>query len=325
MEHSTGYRGGALAGIVIKLPTGVTQSDNGAVRDELLVGCGVFSSFSPHRELKMHHRVAARAMRAMVKEAAVARKLGQVRATGTYRTLDQQKVAFDGTIPANRTDVNGRYIPKELWDTFSPGQLDDEDVKSWKGKLWKRRKGTVKAASPGTSNHGLGLAVDFDQGQLDSWLQWLRDNAARFGFVDEVSSEDWHWSYRLGDEEPPALIDLPPDEDEDEDEDEDDDDDDDGDNGRRHSKEEDMTVIDFAPNTPGFTRLVISGRIKWVRGGAAAALDKMEIDKFEVERPELVDLLRSFGTEGLSPFNGISRNAAPDAELDQAWEDARLT
>lgn len=299
-----------MAGIVIKLPTGVTKSDNGAVRDELLVGCGVFSSFFPHRELKMHHRVAARAMRAMVKEAAAARKLGQVRATGTYRNLHEQKVAFDGTIPDDRTKFNGRYIPKELWDTFSPGQLVDGDVKSWKDKPWKRRKGTEKAATPGTSNHGFGLAVDFDQGQLDSWLQWLRDNAARFGYVDEVSSERWHWSYRLGDEEPPALIDLPPDDD---------------DKGRRHSKEEDMTVIDFAPNSPGFTRLVISGRIKWVRGSAAAALDKMEIDKFEVERPELVDLLRSFGTEGLSPFNGISRNAAPDPELDQTWEDARLT
>src|SRR5690606_28496791 len=50
------------------------------------------------------------------------------------------------------------------------------------------------AATPGTSNHGWGLSVDLD---LDPWAQqWMRDNAWRFGFVEDVPREPWHWTYR---------------------------------------------------------------------------------------------------------------------------------
>lgn len=50
------------------------------------------------------------------------------------------------------------------------------------------------AASPGTSNHGWGLAVDLD---LDATAQqWMRDNGARYGFVEDTPREPWHWGYR---------------------------------------------------------------------------------------------------------------------------------
>jgi LAS superfamily LD-carboxypeptidase LdcB len=50
------------------------------------------------------------------------------------------------------------------------------------------------AAVPGTSNHGWGLALDL---QLDPKAQqWMRDNGARFGFVEDVAGEPWHWTYR---------------------------------------------------------------------------------------------------------------------------------
>ena len=50
------------------------------------------------------------------------------------------------------------------------------------------------AASPGTSNHGWGLAVDLD---LDATAQqWMRDNAQRYGFVEDTPREPWHWGYR---------------------------------------------------------------------------------------------------------------------------------
>ncbi len=49
------------------------------------------------------------------------------------------------------------------------------------------------AAVPGTSNHGLGLSVDLD---LDADAQrWMRANAERFGFVNDVAREPWHWTY----------------------------------------------------------------------------------------------------------------------------------
>jgi len=50
------------------------------------------------------------------------------------------------------------------------------------------------AATPGTSNHGWGLAVDLD---LDATAQqWMRDNAASYGFVEDTPREPWHWAYR---------------------------------------------------------------------------------------------------------------------------------
>ena len=59
------------------------------------------------------------------------------------------------------------------------------------------RKGLYKngglAATPGTSNHGWGLSVDLD---LDSRAQtWMRANAGRFGFVEDVAREPWHWTF----------------------------------------------------------------------------------------------------------------------------------
>ena len=60
------------------------------------------------------------------------------------------------------------------------------------------------AAVPGTSNHEMGLAIDFGlPGKPHSAirtsskeLQWLRANAEKFGFKDTaMPKEDWHWKY----------------------------------------------------------------------------------------------------------------------------------
>lgn len=61
-----------------------------------------------------------------------------------------------------------------------------------------RRKGLYSqgglAAQPGTSNHGWGLSVDIDVN--DRGQEWLRANGARYGFVEDVAREPWHWTYR---------------------------------------------------------------------------------------------------------------------------------
>jgi LAS superfamily LD-carboxypeptidase LdcB len=50
------------------------------------------------------------------------------------------------------------------------------------------------AAVPGTSNHGWGVATDLD---LDRpGLEWMRKNGWRYGFVEDVPREPWHWTYR---------------------------------------------------------------------------------------------------------------------------------
>lgn len=51
------------------------------------------------------------------------------------------------------------------------------------------------AARPGTSNHGLGRAVDVNLGASPGANAWLRANGARFGFRT-IPREAWHWEYR---------------------------------------------------------------------------------------------------------------------------------
>ncbi len=61
-----------------------------------------------------------------------------------------------------------------------------------------RRKGLYSqgglAAKPGTSEHGWGMAADLD---LDGKaLSWMRENASRYGFDENVPRESWHWAYK---------------------------------------------------------------------------------------------------------------------------------
>jgi len=61
-----------------------------------------------------------------------------------------------------------------------------------------RRKGLYSqgglAAKPGTSEHGWGMAADLDLNAKA--LAWMRQNGAKYGFVDNVPRESWHWAYR---------------------------------------------------------------------------------------------------------------------------------
>jgi LAS superfamily LD-carboxypeptidase LdcB len=60
------------------------------------------------------------------------------------------------------------------------------------------RKGLYKngglAATPGTSNHGWGLAVDLKL--TPAALAWMRANGPRFGYFEDVPRESWHWQFR---------------------------------------------------------------------------------------------------------------------------------
>lgn len=61
-----------------------------------------------------------------------------------------------------------------------------------------RRKGLYSqgglAAEPGTSKHGWGIALDL---RLDGTAQaWMRANGAKYGYVENVPREPWHWQYK---------------------------------------------------------------------------------------------------------------------------------
>jgi zinc D-Ala-D-Ala carboxypeptidase len=61
-----------------------------------------------------------------------------------------------------------------------------------------RRKGLYSqgglAAKPGTSEHGWGMATDLDLNAKA--LSWMRQNGEKYGFVNNVARENWHWAYK---------------------------------------------------------------------------------------------------------------------------------
>lgn len=68
----------------------------------------------------------------------------------------------------------------------------DEQVYLWGVYM----RGGNLAATPGTSNHGWGIAIDLPNG----WEQeWMRAHAGRYGWAKtEAFSEPWHWNYAGG-------------------------------------------------------------------------------------------------------------------------------
>lgn len=51
------------------------------------------------------------------------------------------------------------------------------------------------AAAPGTSNHGLGSAVDINVKNNRKARRWLETNAQKYGFTS-VANEPWHWEHK---------------------------------------------------------------------------------------------------------------------------------
>ena len=64
--------------------------------------------------------------------------------------------------------------------------------RSYGGSTWAKKAGRPLTASPSRSNHGNALAVDIHPAKIQTWM---KGNAARFGWVNDVPSEPWHWSY----------------------------------------------------------------------------------------------------------------------------------
>jgi peptidoglycan hydrolase-like protein with peptidoglycan-binding domain len=63
--------------------------------------------------------------------------------------------------------------------------------------LYLQGRGNL-AARPGYSNHQGGLSADINVpgGYNGATYRWLRANAGRYGFVNDVGGEPWHWTFR---------------------------------------------------------------------------------------------------------------------------------
>jgi hypothetical protein len=128
---------------------------------------------------------AARSWRAMTAAALAAGiTLKATSSADSYRTLDQQTTTF-----------KSRYTRH-----FLAGR----PFRRWQGHKWYQLPDTAVAAVPGTSNHGLGLAVDV-AGADGARLDWLLAHAADFGWSWETQSEAWHIRYCSGDTIPAAV------------------------------------------------------------------------------------------------------------------------
>ena len=106
---------------------------------------------------------------------------------GAYRSYTEQERLF-----------RARYSRKKT------GRVP-EVTRVWNGDVWYLRKGMAPSATPGKSNHGLGLAVDLCElaGKKPVPLgvnarKWLISNAETYGWCWEVADpsspnfEAWH-------------------------------------------------------------------------------------------------------------------------------------
>ena len=131
------------------------------------------------------HWIAASAWSAMVEKAKVAGvELKPTSSGDTYRTYESQKSGF-----------LSRYQIELI-----PGQ----STKSFEGKTWYLKKGMAMLATPGKSQHNLGIAVDVSTASGPR-LAWMLANEHLFGFSHEVQSEPWHIRYTQGNQVPPAV------------------------------------------------------------------------------------------------------------------------
>jgi hypothetical protein len=154
--------------------TGGATGENGKLPNEALKSIGIGN-----------HRLAIEAADAWIQMTAAAQADGVTPAlTDSYRTLEVQNEIFD-------------------WDLYvaTGGSLSDTTPTANAKKAKKGSNGDTAAAFPGTSNHGLGVAVDTEGKKFQAWL---RANSVRFGWSWKEGrrvNEAWHFTYLPGETE----------------------------------------------------------------------------------------------------------------------------
>ena len=123
----------------------------------------------------------------------------ELKHVGAYRPLDRQVALF-----------------KDRYSTALTGR-SPHVTRTYESKTWYLKKGVAPAGSPGTSNHGWGLAIDVASasGKRLDWLLgdgFATSNALKFGFSWEVkdgaNAEAWHIRYVCGDTLPQAVLEV---------------------------------------------------------------------------------------------------------------------
>lgn len=145
---------------------------------------------------------------------------------------DAFNAMYDAALAAGHKLRNiGDYRPFEgqlsmFMDRYDqkPTGRKPEITRNYQGKTWYLKKGKAPSGTPGTSNHGFGLAIDLAidvKGKIVSIggtkaYQWMCDNAPNYGFYLQGAPtkadgkanpeyEAWHWQYCIGDKTAPAF------------------------------------------------------------------------------------------------------------------------
>lgn len=180
----------------VKLPKDLKGLENGTLPDKIL------DDIKPSGQL---HHLAARAWEAM-RAAAKEDNIDLVH-VGAYRPLTAQIDLF-----------KQRYVKGDSGDAR-------KITRKWNNETWMLKPKMAPAGSPGTSNHGWGLAIDVavkvdgqvlpitsdpdGKGGMKSGLDWMFKNADKFGFSWEVKegaqAEAWHVRYYPGEDVPEAV------------------------------------------------------------------------------------------------------------------------
>lgn len=133
------------------------------------------------------HWLAAAAWMAMLEAAQIdGVELKPTSAGDTYRDYETQKRGF--------------------LTRYQLAPIKGTSTKEFEGKTWYLKKGMAMLATPGKSNHNLGLAIDIHSAAEPKRINWLIANVERFGWSWEVvPSEPWHIRYVAGDKVPAAV------------------------------------------------------------------------------------------------------------------------
>lgn len=191
----------------VAMPSDLAGASNGRLDSALLRNVDVDGD-GDEDSGRLYHRAALSwtAMQAHARRDGI--RLRATSSADTYRSYELQLLAF-------RT----RYTTEPV----------STSIKRFNGTTYYLRLGMAPSASPGTSNHGWGLAVDVctrgagtglvplaPAGAVgttarDAW-DWLIAHYESYGWSHEYrtpATEPWHIRYVVGDVTPPALVPPP--------------------------------------------------------------------------------------------------------------------
>lgn len=181
----------ALVVVPVKLPAVLNGQSNGKLPTSILVSTPGLGGGPTVRLVEP----AARCWRAFSGTAPMVLKATS--SADSYRTLAQQLATWHARY---EPDPFPGYIGTRWW----PAHYDEQG--RWvNAHLWYQLPNTAVAAVPGTSNHGLALAVDVANAS-GSRLAWMQANVRTFGFSFETQSEPWHVRATEGDDIPDAVL-----------------------------------------------------------------------------------------------------------------------